>query len=513
MQDVGSTPQRHQPLLTSYSAYLCQLRMTLHPRQVLSAFGWSFVQSWGSQLTKLVVFMVLARLLDARDIGVVAFAMVFIQGAQAFALTGVSDALIQKKDLNRETVNAVFWLNMLIAGILALGLFLAAPLLQTWFKMDGLASVLRWVCPVLLLQALAAVQVAQFRRDLKMRPVALRELVASLLGGAAGIYAALTGWGVYALVVNVLVGQFLGTIFLWWSSKWRPGLVIEWRRLSELVSFSSSRTASAALTFLNTRLDDLFVGVFLGPVALGYYAVAYRLLRTINETVSIVLGRAAFPLLARCQDNKQTMVQAFTGITQVGAFASFGLFAVILTLAPQITAVLFGTQWTESVLPMQILCLAGMIQNTVMLNRLLLRASGHALRELYTHVLQAVICSVGFFLAAQISINWVAAVVVAAMACVLPFLASLSAAILGIRISSYFGLLVLPAMAAMVASIAAWGVAQQPFQNSLLSLSSAVIAFLLIFGLISFIGLRKQIAGVSDRARECSLRWVKVFTS
>jgi O-antigen/teichoic acid export membrane protein len=433
--------------------------MTIHPRQVLSAFGWSFVQSWGSQLTKLGVFIVLARLLDPRDIGLVAFAMVFIQGAQAFALTGVSDALIQKKDLNQETINAVFWLNVLIASALALALFFAAPILQGWFEMEGLAPVLRWVCIVLLLQAFGAVQIAQFRRELKMRPVALRELLASLLGGAAGIMAALNGWGVYALVLNAIVGQTLGVLLLWWSSCWRPSLRVNWGELNSLAGFALNRTGSTSLAFLNTRLDDLFIGAFLGPVALGYYAVAYQVLRAVNQTASMVISRAAFPIFARLHSDAHLMKSSFINITSAGGALALGLFTGLLILAPQAVPLLFGPEWTASVFPMQILCVAGFLQNIIMLNRVFLRAAGRADLELYTFIVQALLCAVGFYFAAQAGITWVAFALMIVLATVLPVVLILNVIVSRISLLEYFRGFLAPLLGALLAGSLAFTVA------------------------------------------------------
>jgi O-antigen/teichoic acid export membrane protein len=433
--------------------------MTIHPRKVLSAFGWSFVQSWGSQLTKLGVFIVLARLLDPRDIGLVAFAMVFVQGAQAFALTGVSDALIQKRDLNNETVNAVFWLNIFIATALALALFFSAPFLQTWFKMDGLAPVLRWMCPVLLLHGLASVQIAQFQRNLQMRPIALRELLASILGGATGVLAAVQGWGVYALVVTVGVGQLLGTLFLWWSSSWRPSLRVEWAELNGLACFALSRTGSSSLASLNTRLDDLFIGVFLGPVALGYYAVAYRVLQAVNQTASMMVGRAAFPLFAQFREDSSAMKLSFAKISRASGLLAVGLFSGILFLSPQVVPLLFGPEWTASIFPMQILCVAGFLQNNIMLNRVFLRASGHADWELYTFILQALLCAVGFYLAAQAGIAWVAFALMIVLATVLPVVLILNVIASRMSLLEYFRGFLAPLLGALLAGSLAFTVA------------------------------------------------------
>ncbi len=472
--------------------------MTLHPRQALAAFGWSFAQSWGSQLTKLAVFMVLARLLDARDIGLVAFAMVFIQGAHSFALVGVTDALLQAREARPATVNAVFWFNLAVAVALAAALFLFAPLMETGFRMEGLADVLRWICLGLVLNALAAVQVVQFQRQMQMRAVALRDLVAAVVGGVAGIAAALNGLGVYALVVSLLVGNASGVLLLWLSSDWRPSFHVEWKELANLVAFGMHRTGSALLAFVNTRLDDLFIGAFLGPVALGYYAVAYRILMAVNQTTTGVMSRAAFPVFARLQDDPAPLRRTFEAVSRVAAVAAFGLFGLAFVLAPQIIQLAFGPTWSASVPVMKVLCLAGVCLNLVHLNRILLGAVGRADREFYTYLAQAVLCSIGFYFAGQIGIiafAWVLAGVLAALVPVCVFLSRGSGAV---SAGAYFSGLVIPAAGAVVAvAVAGWTVGLVPPQL-LLQFAAGTLAFGAIYGLAAGIALRGQFAALKS---------------
>jgi O-antigen/teichoic acid export membrane protein len=467
--------------------------MTIHPRQVLSAFGWSFVQTWGSQFTNLVVFIVLARLLEVRDIGLVAFALVFIYAGQSFALSGVSDALIQKKNLSQETMSAVFWLNMLIATALALGLFLVAPLLQGWFKMDGLSSVLRWISPMLLLQALASVQVAQFRRKLQMRPVAIRDLLASIMGGTAGILTALSGWGVYALVVNVLFGRMLSTIFLWWCSTWRPNLEFRLSEMRELAHFALHRTGSSVLDLLNYRLGVFFIGMFLGPAALGYYAVAERALQSINLTTSAVVDRAAFPLFSRLQSNLPILRSRFLQVSRIAAVFSIGLSSFLFLFAPETIHLLFGEQWLPSVAAMRILCVAAVAANLLNLNRLLLRSTGHAGWEFVSFIIQVIFCSVGFYFAAQISIEAVAKAVVLILALMLPFVIILNRFTTGVALGRYALSIVGPVLVAGVASLFTLATARAVPSASLLDLLVLSIVFSAIYGLMSVVLLWRDL--------------------
>ncbi|MFR3431482.1 MAG: oligosaccharide flippase family protein [Holdemanella porci] len=61
-------------------------------------FLWRFAERCGAQLVTFIVSIVLARILSPNDYGTIALVTVFITILQVFIDSGLSTALIQKKD-------------------------------------------------------------------------------------------------------------------------------------------------------------------------------------------------------------------------------------------------------------------------------------------------------------------------------------------------------------------------------------------------------------------------------
>ena len=91
-------------------------------RRAAKGVFWTAASNWGNELTRLLVFVILARVLDPKDFGLVAFALVFIGMTQVVADQGMADALVQRKDLDPAHFDSAFWMNV------AFGIFLAAIL-------------------------------------------------------------------------------------------------------------------------------------------------------------------------------------------------------------------------------------------------------------------------------------------------------------------------------------------------------------------------------------------------
>jgi PST family polysaccharide transporter len=151
---------------------------------------WSAIQNWSSQLLSLLVFLLLARLLQPADFGLVALASVFVVVLSTLSNQGFAQAIIQRQDLEPEHLDSAFWINNGIGAFLALGLFFSAPLLAVMFSQPELAGVLRYLSLTLIFNSLVGVHTGILSRDFHFKALALRSIFSSFVGGSVGIYMA-----------------------------------------------------------------------------------------------------------------------------------------------------------------------------------------------------------------------------------------------------------------------------------------------------------------------------------
>lgn len=345
-------------------------------RKVVAGFIWSTSEIWGSQLIQLLVFLVLARLLAPSSFGLAALATVFLTLSSLLTAQGLPDALVQKRELRQEQTSTVFWLTLVFAALFASILLGLAGQVSTLLGQPAFAPVLRCSTPIIVLDALSSLQEAQFRRELRFRPLAVRRTFANLIGGLFGIAAAFAGAGVYALIGAQAISSLAGLILLWKQSLWRPSFVFSFSSLKELLPYSTQTFGSSLLALVNRRSDDLIVGSVLGSVALGYYAVAYRVLLLLNNTVTKVISRVAFPVFSRLQHEPQRLLHAFRRTTHAASLLGVPVFTGLALMAHIIIPVLFGSKWRGSIPSMQVLAFVGLLQNVILFNNNVCRAVG-----------------------------------------------------------------------------------------------------------------------------------------
>ena len=136
-------------------------------RRSIKGFAWAAGESVGVAAISLITFIVLARLLEPQDFGIFALASVFIFFCNLLIAHGLSDALVQRQDVDDEHFDTAFWSTLLLSLLLTGGCLLAAGPAAALLKEPGLAQVLPWLALSLPLGAASTVQMAIFRRDMR----------------------------------------------------------------------------------------------------------------------------------------------------------------------------------------------------------------------------------------------------------------------------------------------------------------------------------------------------------
>lgn len=324
-------------------------------KRVFSASLWSVASSLGTQASTFIIFIILARLLSPKDFGLVALASSFIDLSRSVILGGIPEALIQRKEWEERVANTAFWLNV-IGGLLFTGAILAicggAALMgsdsELWLVFAALSS-------TLVIDGLRGVHEARLRREFDYKKLAARSVIASIVGGVAGVAMAWGGFGVWALVGNRVVTATTQTLIIWTATHYRPRLVVDRAEVKPLLSFSSEVLAGRLLGQLNQRLADMILGIVAGATVLGFYRVGSRSLNFIVQATVVPLQTTTLSAFARLDAAGQA--RAYNRFTQMAAAMTFPAFFGSCAIAPDFILVAFGEKWAASAPVMMILTL------------------------------------------------------------------------------------------------------------------------------------------------------------
>jgi O-antigen/teichoic acid export membrane protein len=398
---------------------------------------WSATQTWGVRVISFLVMIALARLVAPEAFGLVAYATVFIAFAQIFVDQGFSDAIVQFPQLSREHLDTAFWVSALFGGFLSIISIFASNAIASFFREPHLVPVIQWLAPIFFLSAMSSVQQAILRRELSFKSLTVRSLTANLISGVIAVIMALRGYGVWSLVAKLLVSAFVNMVMLWQVSDWRPSFRLSIKRFRELFLFGINILGGNFVDFISVHSDDFLIGYFLGPVALGYYTLAYNLLIVTTDLLISVPNAVAFPLLSSLQADSASVRRAFSQVLLLQSVVAYPIFLGIVALSSELIVQLYGLAWIASIPVLQLLMLIGVVRSAMYIYSSVFRAAGKPSWRFWIYLLTAIMNVIGFVLVVHLGIVAVAASYVLVSYLLMPLYFFMIRNLIGVSIRSH----------------------------------------------------------------------------
>jgi len=344
--------------------------------RVFSGVAWSLLQTAGSRLLSMVIILVLARLLGPEAFGIVTIAFVVLGALTTFVDLGVADVLVRRVPQDQADYDAAFWVALSFSLVLGAAAAAMAGTLAVALKQPLLPPLLWIVASTLPLSAIEVIQAARMRAEMQFKRLALRSLIATLVGGTVGIAMALGGASYWSLLAKGLAEAATSVVLLWASSSYRPRLQFSWQRWSSLFESAKHLLGSRMLDIVNQRYDAFVISARLGPIELGLYAAGQRLYAALLETLFTTVNRVTLPAFARMGGDSERIQRALLRLIRVTSFFTFPMFAAMGLLAEPLIVTLLGEPWSRAAPVLSALCVGGFLFSVSYYNAPLFTAAG-----------------------------------------------------------------------------------------------------------------------------------------
>lgn len=343
---------------------------------------WTSVQSLIVRLSGVVVFLVLARLLQPVEFGLLAAAQVFVALSRVLAESGLTRTLVQKPQLRAAHLDSALLVSGGIGALLTALMIVGAPAVASIYHLPGLTPVLIALSVIPLITGLSSVPESILRRQLKFRSIAMRGTFSTVLSGAVGVALALLGAGVWALVVQAVAQVMIALVVLWSQADWMPSHAWERAAIRDLLGFGTDVMGISLLTFFNRRSGEFLIGVVLGPLALGLYSVAMRILTLVMDLLIANVQKIALPVFSRVSEQPARLRAAYMRATSITTLTAFPGFAMLGLFGNQLCPLLFGHQWVHAGPLMSVLAFIGPVLSLAVFNNSVMLAVGASRRAL-----------------------------------------------------------------------------------------------------------------------------------
>ena len=367
--------------------------------RVARGLGWTLLDTWGSQVLGLVVFVLLARLLTKAEIGLVAYAAIFVTFAGLLVDQGLGDAVVQRPTLTRRQLDTAFWASLAAGVVITIaGIILAIPIAIVLDEPE-LEPIIQVLSVTFMLTALSSIQTGLLRREMAFGSLAIRRILAVIVGGAVGVGMAFAGYGAWSLVGQQIAAAAISVVMLWAVTPWRPSRAFSGKDFRELFGFGIRVVGGDVLNFISRNTDNLLVGLFLGVVPLGLYAVGYRILDTSQTLLVSAARKLIFPIFSRLQHDPERIRRAYARMNRASSALTLPGYIGLALVAQEATVVFFGNKWAEAGPVAAVLFLIGPALTISAFSGALFNAVGHPEVTLRLRLVTTITNVVGFVIA------------------------------------------------------------------------------------------------------------------
>ena len=325
--------------------------MTIRIKTVRSGIAVMAV-SLGVQLLKVVSMVVLARLLEPDDFGLVSLAAVLIGATELFSGMGMGSAVIASKEESSKAAYHGVRITV-VTGIVFMFLAIAvAPIVAQWFGNTQLRAVIQWMSVLILFQTLSIVPNAVLMKEMMFGRLVIPRTLSPLSNVVVAIAMAYGGYGFWSLVAGQIVGGVVGlasSLAVCPSVGWLKPQKWDISLTKELSRFGLTNMGTGIVQYVYNQGDYVVVGKVLGMTPLGFYTQAYNLANLPVNTISRVANTVLFPAYARIRDDANRLAGAFLESFRMVSVLSVPMAVGLLILAPDLVIFLIGEKWRNSI--------------------------------------------------------------------------------------------------------------------------------------------------------------------
>ena len=373
-------------------------------KDAIKGVKWASVSQMGRQIIQYTTTIILAALLTPSDFGLMAMAIVIIRFLEIFKDLGTAAAIIQNQNLSEESLSSIFWVNVGFGVLVAILVFLAAPLGAEFYNNMKVENILKVLSISFIFSSFGIVHKKLLEKELKFDLLAKIELIGVAIGAVVGITLALLEFGVWSLVFQSLAIAVITTSLLWIINSWRPKIFFSYPKIKPIISYSLNLLGYNVFNYFVRNADYLLIGKYLGERELGHYYLAYKIMLYPLQNISLVVSRVLFPIYSKIQNDNERFRKIYTKVANAISFLTFPLMIGVFALGDLFAVTFFNEKWDTALLAILLMILApvGLIQSIATTTGSIYQAKGKTDWMFRWGVISGVIYISGFL----IGLNW-----------------------------------------------------------------------------------------------------------
>lgn len=314
------------------------------------------IVSQGAKFFIRVSFLViLARLLDPKDFGLVGMVTAVTGVFSLFKDAGLSMITIQRSVITNEQISTLFWLNILVGALLTVLSLAIAPILVSLYHEPQLFGITVVLAMGFILNAAGVQHSAILQRNMRFGVLSILDILSQVGSAAVGIGLAMSGFGYWALVGSAIALPGITTIGVWLTAGWVPGAPRLGVGVGSMMQFGGLVTLNGLVVYVAYNLEKILLGRYWGAESLGIYGRAYQLINIPTDNINTASGSVALSALSKLQNEPDRLKNYFLKGYAVVLAITLPITVACVLFANEIIVTVLGAKWGEAVPIFQLL--------------------------------------------------------------------------------------------------------------------------------------------------------------
>lgn len=311
---------------------------------------WTSVSTAVTIITQFARLMILTRFLDKSDFGLVSIVNTVIGLCLTFTDLGFSSALMYKKNISHNEFSTLFWLQLIIFGILYLVLCCISPFVAEFYGETLLKGLIPLAALSVLFQSFGKLYDTVLQKQYQFKIIAFRNICSNIFSFSVAVILAWKGLGVYSLIISTLLHAIILNSWNFFSGIKVQKLIFycHIKSVIKLLKIGVFQTGTRMLDFISNKIDVMIIGKLLGTETLGIYDLAKNLVNTLVDLVRTVISKVALPILANNNDNDDIVRCRFLIMTKTVAYIIIPIGIGIAIFSKEILLIVYGSAFIEA---------------------------------------------------------------------------------------------------------------------------------------------------------------------
>ncbi len=315
-------------------------------------------------------------MLSPEEFGVVAIVTVFTNFFTILSDSGLGVGVIQKRELTNEDYFSLFLLTCCIGLCISLIFYFLGYLIADFYNNSVYIKISALLSISLFFNTINTVPSAMVLKEKKFKIIGIRQVSIQIITGLFAIFLAYNKFSYYSIIYRSIMVSILLLVINYELSGLKFTRNLKLNSIKEIFSYSFYQFLFSVVNYFSRNTDNLLIGKFLGPVSLGYYDRAYKLMLMPIGSLTQVVTPVLHPVLAVHQDNAELIYNVHNKVVKLLALIGFPLSIFLFFSAKEIITILYGSQWEKSIPAFKLLALTVGIQMVYVSSGSFFQASG-----------------------------------------------------------------------------------------------------------------------------------------